>query len=170
MQRIWITGSSGSGKTTLANIIGRKLNLPVYYNDKIYWMENWLERPANEQIEITKVITEDDKWIYEGNRLGGCKKDGRFNRCDTIVFLNINRLKCLYRFLKRYYQYKGTVRPHISDGCIEKIDMTILKLILFDYPRKNNLRQKLFTEAMKAKKRVIILNGSKGVKKWLNTL
>lgn len=54
MQRVWITGSSGSGKTTLANIIGRKLNIPVYNSDKIYWMENWKERPANEQIEILK--------------------------------------------------------------------------------------------------------------------
>jgi len=170
MQRIWITGSSGSGKTTLANTIGRKLNIPVYYNDKIYWMENWQERPANEQIEIATKISEKDKWIYEGNRLGDCKKDGRFNRCDTIIFLEMNRLICLYRFIRRYYQHKGTARPGISEGCIERIDMDIVKYILFDYPKKNNLRQKLFTEAMRGNKILIILNGSKSVKQWLAKL
>lgn len=44
MHKIWITGSSGSGKTTLATNISVKLNIPVYYNDKIFWMENWKER------------------------------------------------------------------------------------------------------------------------------
>ncbi|GCD11565.1 hypothetical protein [Clostridium tagluense] len=41
MQSIWILGSSGSGKTTLANVIGNKLGVPVYYNDRIFWMESW---------------------------------------------------------------------------------------------------------------------------------
>lgn len=170
MQRIWVTGSPGSGKTTLANMIGGKLNIPVYYNDRIFWKENWQERPVNEQIEIAEKISEKDKWIYEGNRFGDCKKDGRYNRCDTIIFLNINRFICLYRFIRRFVKHRGTVRPDISDGCIENIDMNIVKYILFNYSKKNNSRQELFTEAMKAKKSVIILNGSKSVKQWLAKL
>ena len=59
-------------------------------------MENWLERPANEQVRIVKMISAKDKWIYDGNRFDDCKKDGRYNRCDTMIFLNINRLICLY--------------------------------------------------------------------------
>lgn len=116
------------------------------------------------------MISEKDSWIYEGNRLADCKKDGRYNRCDTIIFLNINRLICLYRFIRRYYKHKGTARPDVAEGCIERIDMSIVKYILFDYPRKNNLRRKLFTESMKGNKRLIILNGRKSVKKWLETL
>jgi adenylate kinase family enzyme len=170
MQRIWITGSSGSGKTTLANIIGTKLNIPVYYNDRIFWMEGWHERPTIEQIEITKGISDKDRWIYEGNRFSDCKKDGRYNQCDTIIFLKINRFICLYRFLKRFLEHRGTVRPDITEGCTEKIDIDIVKYIIFDYPKKNNERQKLFTEAAKDKKNVIILNGVKSVKKWLDTL
>lgn len=170
MQRIWITGSSGSGKTTLANIIGAKLNVPVYHNDKIFWMENWQQRPINDQIEITKGITQEAKWIYEGNNLNICKEDGRYNTCDTIVFLKVNRFICLYRFLRRYLKHKGTVRPDISEGCTEKVDIEILKYILFDYPKKKDQRQKLFAEAIKDKKNLIILSGVKDVKKWLKTL
>ncbi len=170
MNKIWITGSSGSGKTTLANIIGDKLNIPVYHNDRIYWMESWQERPLNEQISITKGLTDKDRWIYEGNRFNSCKEDGRYNQCDTIVYLKINRFICLYRFLKRYFKHRGTVRPDISKGCIEKIDINIVKYITFDYPNKYNERQKLFAEAMIDDKKVIILNGEKSVKSWLQTL
>lgn len=170
MERIWITGSSGSGKTTLANIIGKKLNIPVYHNDKIFWEKNWQIRPTNEQIEITKRISESDEWIYEGNRFNDCRKDGRYNRCDTIIFLNINRFICLYRFLRRHYKYRGKVRPDISDGCIEKIDIDIVKYILFDYPKKDYERRKLFTQGTKVGKKVIIFNGKKSIKNWLEFL
>lgn len=170
MNRIWITGSSGSGKTTLANVIGAKLNIQVYYNDRIFWLEDWKERPTNEQIEITKGISEQESWIYEGNRFNDCKKDGRYNQCDTIIFLKINRLKCLYRFVRRYFKYKGTQRPDITEGCIEKIDISIVKYILVEYPNKENSRQKLFDEAKEDGKDVVILNGEKKIKKWLETL
>jgi adenylate kinase family enzyme len=167
MKRIWITGSSGSGKTTLANIMATKLNISVYHNDKIFWMDHWQERPKDEQIEITKGISEKDSWIYEGNRFSNCKEDGRYDQCDTIISLEVNRFICLYRFLKRYFKYRGTVRPDISEGCREKVDISIIKYIIFDYPNKNNERQKLFTEARKDGKEVIILNGGKVIKKWL---
>lgn len=167
MQKIWITGSSGSGKTTLANIIGGKLEIPVYYNDRIFWMSGWQRRPANEQIEMTKEMVEKEKWIYEGNRFGDCKKDGRYLQCDTIIYLSINRFLCLYRFLKRYLKYRGTTRPEISEGCTEKADFEIIKYILWDYPRKKNRRQRLFDEAIKDGKNVIILNGKRDVRKLL---
>ena len=170
MQRIWILGSSGSGKTTLANIIGAKFNLPVCHNDKIYWMENWQQRPINQQIEITKGITEKDKWIYEGNRFNSCKEDGRYDHCDTIIFLKINRFVCLYRFLQRYFKHRGTVRPDISEGCLEKVDFTIVKYILFDYPKKHKQRQDFFATTVKDEKNLIILSGAKSVKRWVNSL
>jgi hypothetical protein len=45
-----------------------------------------------------------------------------------------------------------------------------VKSITFDYPNKNNERQKLFAEAMIDDKKVITLNGEKSVKMWLQTL
>jgi len=170
MKRIWITGSSGSGKTTLANIVGKKIDIPVYHNDKIYWEKSWQIRPSNERIEITKKITEQDIWIYEGNRFNDCKKDGRFNNCDTIIYLNVNRFICLYRFLRRYYKYRGKVRPDITEGCFEKIDINIIKYILYDYPKKYCNRLKLFEEGIHQGKKVIILNSSRGINEWLELL
>lgn len=170
MQKIWIIGSSGSGKTTLANKISKKLSIPVYHSDKIFWKENWQERPKNEQIQLTKEITKCPNWIYEGNRLTDCKLDGRFNYCDIIIHLDINRFICVYRFIKRYLKYKGTVRPDISNGCIEKIDFEVIKYIVFDYPKKKYIRQKLLDEAKANNKKVIILSSTDQINKWIKTI
>lgn len=170
MQKIWIIGSSGSGKTTLANKISKKLSIPVYHSDKIFWKENWQERPKNEQIQITKEITKCQKWIYEGNRLDDCILDGRFNCCDTIIYLDINRFVCLYRFIKRYLKYKGTVRPDISNGCIEKIDFEVIKYIILDYPKKNCTRQKLLDQARTKNIKVIVLNSTNQINRWIKVI
>ena len=170
MQRIWITGSSASGKTTLANMLGKKLSIPVYHRDRITWGENWQERSECEQIELIKSITGKDKWIFEGNMFTASKKDGRFDRCDTIIYPDVNRFLCLYKSLRRYFKYRKIARPDLADGCSEEYSVEHAKYILFGYPKKSSERQRLFSEAKGVGKTVIILNGCKGVKKWLDTV
>lgn len=168
MKRIWITGSSGSGKTTLANSLGKKLKITVYHNDRIYWKENWQVRSVNERNKIIENISKEDRWIYEGNLFTSSKVDGRFDRCDTIIYLNINRFICLFRFIRRYLRHRGIVRPDLSDGCTEDIDWTIIKYILIDYPKKKPTRYNLFREGKGEGKKLIILNGAKDVSEWCN--
>ena len=170
MQRIWITGSSGSGKTTLAKKLGDKLNIPVYHRDAITWKENWEERSQEEQIALTKEITKRDKWIFEGNMFTASRLDGRFDKCDTIIFLNINRFICLYRGLRRYFKHKNNPRPELNKGCDEEYDMTVVKYVLLGFPKKKSSREKFFSEAKKLGKKVIILNGQKEVNNWYNRL
>ncbi|QVK17659.1 AAA family ATPase [Mycoplasmatota bacterium] len=170
MYRIWITGSSGSGKTTIANKLGNKLNIPVYHRDRITWKENWQERSEKEQIEIIKEISEKDKWIFDGNKFSASKNDGRFDNCDMIIHININRFLCLYRGVRRYLKHRHHTRPEFSEGCYEEYNMEAIKYVLFGYPKKKYERQLLFNEARKLGKEVIILNGRKEVRAWCNKL
>lgn len=166
MQRIWITGSSGSGKTTLANRLGKKLNIHVFHRDQITWMENWQERSEEEQIKIVKEITIKEKWIFDGNRFTASKVDGRFDNCDTLIHLNINRFLCLYRGIRRYFEHKNDARADLSKGCDEEYGMEAVKYVLYGYPSKRSKRQELFAKAEKLGKKVIILNDHKSLKKW----
>ena len=86
MQRIWITGDSGSGKTTLARLLGEQYGIPVYHRDSISWAKDDYERTANEQAEIIKEFTGDEKWIFEGNMFTLARVDGRLERCDTMFY------------------------------------------------------------------------------------
>lgn len=170
MHRIWITGSSGSGKTTIAKKLGNKLNTTVCHRDNITWKENWQERSEKEQIELVKEISKKDKWIFEGNKFTASKKDGRFDNCDTIIHININRFLCLYRGLRRYFKHRHDARPEFSEGCNEEYNMEMVKYVLFVYPKKKSERQILLKEAVKLGKEVIILNGRKEVRVWCNKL
>lgn len=170
MQRIWITGSSGVGKTTLARKLGKKLTIPVYHRDKIIWKSNWGERCEEEQISLVKKISIKDKWIFEGDRFTASRQDGRFERCDTIIFLNINRFICLYRGLKRFIKHRNNPRPELPSGCKEEYDITVVKYVLLEYPKKKIKIFKLFREAEEMGKTIIILNGTKAVEKWYNKL
>lgn len=161
MKRIWIAGCSGSGKTTLANVISEKLNIPVYHRDLITWDKNDNMRSEEEQISITKEITVNDTWIFEGARFTASRIDGRLDKCDTIIHLSINRFICLYRAFKRSYL-------NLKDNSIPKsqkqpVNLEIIKYILVDYPCKVEQREQVFNEAKQKGITVIILNNRKEV-------
>jgi len=101
MERIWIAGNAGSGKTTLANLIGEKLDIPVYHRDYITWHEDFTMRTEDEQIVMTKSIIKTNRWVFEGARFTASKIDGRLERCDVIIHLELNRFLCAYRVCKR---------------------------------------------------------------------
>ena len=87
MERIWIAGNSGSGKTTLANLISEKLGIPVFHRDYISWHEDFTMRTENEQIALTKSITETSQWIFEGSRFTASKIDGRLINVIRLFIL-----------------------------------------------------------------------------------
>jgi len=52
LNKIFILGSSGSGKTFLANLLSKKLNIPSYDLDDIFWYKKYTKKRAR---EIKKV-------------------------------------------------------------------------------------------------------------------
>lgn len=163
LNRIWIAGSSGSGKTTLANLVGKKYDIPVYHRDYITWDEALQKRTEDEQIEVLKNITCKNKWIFEGCRFTASKIDGRLEYCDIIIYLNINRFICLYLGLMRYYKH---VKRKVPKSDFQEFTLQHIKYVLYEYPRKAQERQKIFTLARQTGIDVIILDGRKSVKEF----
>ena len=168
MKRIWIAGCSGSGKTTLANLIGEKLNIPVYHRDSISWDENDNERTEDEQIALVKDLTQNNVWIFEGARFTSSKTDGRLDRCDTIIHLDLNRFLCLIRTSKRGRQ--KSKRTDILERDKQPFNYTVLKYIMFEYPHKHKQREEIFEQARKKGTNVLILKTRKDVSNFLVNL
>lgn len=166
VKRTWIKGSSGSGKRTLARKIGEKLTVPVYHRDQISWGANWNYRNEEEQIKLVKSFSGKVRWIFEGYRFSASFKDGRLENCDTIIYLKINRLTCLCRAVKRYLKHRNEPREDLPRGGREEMDWTLIRYILWDFPRKENQRLKFLKQAEEMGKKVIILEGSRGIKSW----
>lgn len=131
MKKIAIIGSGGAGKSTLAQILGKKLKLPVYHLDAIHWQPGWVPMSREKFIKETEKILEGDNWIIDGNY--GSTMDLRLQQADTVIFLHYGTIRCLYGITKRRIMYRNKTRPDMGKNCPEKLDWEF-----FQWVRKFN--------------------------------
>jgi adenylate kinase family enzyme len=133
MKRVVIVGTSGSGKSTLARQMNEILGIPAVHIDTLRFIEGkpWEEIPKDEFYQKVDAAVAADEWIFEGCSASTLPQ--RLERCDTVIFLDFNRFFCLYHAIKRRIQIKKRPRLELPKSCIDKIDKTFLRWILFDY-------------------------------------
>jgi len=132
INKIILIGSGGSGKSTLARRMGEKLNIEVHHLDLLFWKPGWVGVPKDEQRKIQKDLVEKGQWIIDGNY--GGTMDIRLRAADTIIFIDMPRLLCVYRVFKRWFQYRNQTRPDMGAGT-EKVRLEFLKWV-WNYPKK----------------------------------
>ena len=74
-----------------------------------------------------------DAWIIDGNYSNTF--DLRLEACDTVIFLDIARLICLWRVLTRAILYRRRVRPDMAEGCRERLDLGFIRWV-WSYKRR----------------------------------
>ena len=132
--KILIIGSGGSGKSTLARKLGEVLALPVIHLDKEYWNEGW--NPTEKEIWLKKLgaLIAAPEWIMDGNYDSSLWL--RLQEADTVIFLDFNRLVCIFSVIKRWLTHLGKTRDDMAEGCPEKMDLSFLKWI-WQFPDKS---------------------------------
>ena len=130
--KIAIIGYSGSGKSTLAKHLGALYGLPVLHLDTLQFLPGWVERTADEKrVDLARFLDENgDGWVIDGNYLR-ILPERRFREADRILFLDLPRLTCLRRVIRRFRTYRGRTRDSIAPGCPEKLDAEFLLWVLF---------------------------------------
>lgn len=171
MKRIMVMGASaGTGKSTFARRLGESLNIDVHHLDVLFWKPNWVEASLEEFSVCQQEVVAKEQWIIEGNYSN--TYDIRANHADTIIYLEIPLVLCLYRVIKRRIINNGKSRPDIGEGCKEKLDAGFLKFICTTYyPRKKKMQARL--QQFKADgpyKNVIMLKGTKQIQAYLERL
>ena len=134
MQRVLVIGSGGAGKSTVATRLGKLLNLEVNHLDKLYWRAGWVEPETDEWIKTVNNLIERDSWIIDGNYSGTLEL--RLQRCDTVVFLDLPRVLCLWRIVKRFLVYRGGTRPDVGEGCPESLNFEFVSWV-WNYARRS---------------------------------
>ena len=160
--RISIIGYSSSGKSTLAQNLGNILNIPVLHLDKVNFLPEWKERNKEESKKIVEdFIKNNDKFIIDGNYIKFVY-ELRMKLSDKIIFLDFDRITCLFQAFQRYNKYKGKVRDSMTEGCYEKLDWDFIKWILFDGRNEERINRynKIIEEY---KDKIIILKNRKEV-------
>lgn len=132
MRKVLVVGSGGAGKSTFARRLGQLLDIEVVHLDSLYWKPGWVKTPKAEWAETVAELARRDAWIMDGNYSGTF--DIRVRACDTLIFLDMPRLVCFRRVLKRLIVYRHRTRPDMAAGCDEKIDWEFI-LWIWNYPK-----------------------------------
>ena len=166
-QRIAIIGPGGAGKSTLARQMGAKTGLPVIHLDAVYWHEGWQETQKDMWEQTVRELTRQPEWITDGNY--GGTMELRLAAADTIIFLDLPPLLCVWRVVRRWRQYRSQSRPDMAPGCSEKLDWMFLRWI-WNYRRDR--RPDILTRMNKYAegRRLVQLQSARQVRRFLQTL
>lgn len=164
MKKVLVIGPGGAGKSTLANQLGERLKVEVLHLDKFYWQPGWVEMPKPEWLKTVEELLRRDEWIMDGNYSGTL--DIRFKACDTIVFMDMPRLLCLWRVLKRAVMYRKRARPDMADGCQERLTLEFI-LWIWNYPRRTRPKVLKLLESSPKEKRIVWLRSLSDVEGFL---
>lgn len=162
-----IIGCGGSGKSTLARKLGHSIDVPVFHLDTLLWHDNWKMSSKDEQKSIINDILDKNQWIIDGNY--SATLEMRIAKADTVIFIDRNRIICLFNVLKRYMHYKGRSRPDMHDNCPEKIDFEFLHWIwTFNKNRKPKIIKTIAD--VQNTKNVVILKNNRQINYFLKSI
>ena len=166
MERIIIIGCGGAGKSTLARQLGEKLNIPMVHLDKLFWKPGWVEETPEEFDRKLAAELEKPRWIMDGNF--NRTMPWRIEKCDAVIYLDFNRITCLWGVIKRNITNRGKVRPDMGEGCPEKIDWEFIRWVWNYNKNKKEHNYRLLNEATHAE--TIVLKNRRAVKQFLKTI
>ena len=112
-RRIIIIGNGASGKTWLAGHLARLTGYPLWHLDRQIWRPGWVMTPPDQVVAWLQDVMSGDSWIIEGEH--DATTEQRFAAADAVIVMDMNRLLCLWRVLRR----AGSRRPDLPDGMRE---------------------------------------------------
>lgn len=124
MRKIIVIGCSGSGKSTLARKLGEVTQLPVVHLDKLWWKPAWKTVTREAFDVLHRAAMAEPSWILDGNFSRTLPE--RIENCDTVIYLDFNRMACITGVLKRVFANYGKVRPDMGEGCPERFSWEFL--------------------------------------------
>lgn len=164
MRRVLILGSPGSGKSTLARKLGAATGLPVIHLDAVFWRPGWIEPDREEFRARVAEVVGTDQWIIDGDY--GSTLDIRLACADTAIVLEVSRVHCLWRVLRRRLVYMRGQRPDMAPGCPERLDPEFLRYI-WSYPASRRDQRAALLRRYAPSVRVITLESQHEVNELL---
>ena len=166
MKKVLVIGPGGSGKSTFATRLGQLLDIEVKHLDSFYWRAGWTKPSDEEWLKTVNELTGGDSWILDGNYGGTLAL--RVERCDTIIFLDMPRLLCLWRITKRRLLYRNRSRPDMAKGCVEKLDLEFISWV-WNYSNRSRPRVIKLLNQNSETKRIVWLRSNSEVEQFLKS-
>jgi adenylate kinase family enzyme len=166
MRRVAILGPAGSGKSRLARDLGEALAIRVVYLERLFWKPGWQVRPEDEWQAIQLRELADDSWIAEGLQRG--TEHLWLDRADTIVFLDVSPLRCIWRVTRR--RLDSTPGPGLPEGCEPApFHQAFLKFVryLWRYQRRGRAEMLAQLERRRTGTQIVVLRRDGDLEQFL---
>ena len=156
--KISVLGYAGSGKTYLSDYLSEKNNIPVLHLDELKWDKEW--KPVDDSVVLPKVaeFMQKENWIIDGF-YSYLMLDKRLEDADLIVLLQLPRLTCFYRAIKR-------TKSRRLDGYKNDMNWWFVKFTLFGCRNKER-RQYYDKIAEKYNNKTVVLKTKQQVGKFM---
>ena len=167
--KVVIIGCSGAGKSTLTRRLSALTDYPVLHLDKVF--HKYPDEIAKAKLyEITQdFIASHENWIIDGNY--SASMDLRLPFADEIVWVQMGRLRAIWRVLKRSVSVRifGKNRPDMAEEFVEKWDKEYLEFLKFVWTFKAKQFPKIEDKLTEFDvwDKVIILKNKKEIRKYL---
>lgn len=167
MQRVLVIGPGGAGKSTLAQRLAAITGLPLVSLDALHWRAGWVEPPKAEWEATVERLVAESRWIMDGNFGGTLER--RIAVCDTVIYLDMPPLLCLWRVLERRLANRGRTREGMAAGCVEKLDARFVWWILsFRSVRRPPILERL--ARLRAEQQGVVLRHPREVEAFVASL
>jgi len=117
--RIAVIGCPGAGKSTLARQIAaasaedaEDVGHPLIHLDYEHWGPGFVAMPRGEFIAKQQEWVQGERWIIDGNYKG--TMEIRFAAADLVICLDLPRLLCAWRVIKRQGKQRPDMRPDVK--------------------------------------------------------
>jgi len=164
VKRVAIVGCGGSGKSYVARELGRRLGAPVTHLDAVYYDADWNERPKDEFAELQRDLVAAPSWVIDGNY--NSTLPIRLAPCDTVVFMDMPTLSCLWGVLSR--QLRHGHGQHKGNGIYNRLHMGVIRYVL-SYRR--TMRPRVLAkidEHARGHAQIVILTSRRRTRRWLS--
>lgn len=164
-----IIGPNGCGKTTLANELASKLELPLVHLDVLFWRDGWEGVPKEEFDALLARELVKPQWIIDGNITRTIPL--RLTYCDTVIYMDFSRVKCVCGAVKRVIKNYGKSRPDMGGTCPERFDRKKFEFLKAVWNFNKNNRSRFYDMLKNADDvPVIVLKNRRQVTRFLQSL
>ena len=132
-KKIILVGNMGSGKSWLSKRIANLTGHPLFHLDNEFWKPGWVMASKEEKIARQKEITSGREWIIDGNY--NSTMEIRFAAADLIVFLDINRIVCIFSAIKRHGKKRSDLPDYLEESNIFNKEFIKFCVCIWSYPK-----------------------------------
>ncbi|EGR8765005.1 AAA family ATPase [Listeria monocytogenes] len=139
-EKVLIIGPNGAGKSTFATELGKHYDFEVCHLDKLFWQENWnAVAKADFEDKVDNIMSSKKKYIIDGDYFFNLEK--RLEHADLVIWIKIPLFLCVANIIKRRFKYMTNVRPDVTEGCDEKLNLSLL-LYALKYNKRSGKQTK----------------------------